>query len=227
MLEVENLKVHYGGIRAVKGVGFRVAEREIVAIIGSNGAGKSSSLMSISNVVRKAGGRVRFAGRDITSADPADIVRLGVGHVPEGRRIFPFLTVEENLVLGDTGRTGGGPGRVGASLGMVYELFPRLADRKRQPGGTLSGGEQQMLAIGRGLMLDPRLLMFDEPSLGLAPLVVEEIFELLLKIRGLGKTILLVEQNANMALQIADRAYVIETGRIALSGRAADLRHDP
>ncbi|MDR2390213.1 MAG: ABC transporter ATP-binding protein [Planctomycetota bacterium] len=227
MLEVENLRVHYCGIRAVKDVTFRVTDREIVAVIGSNGAGKSSSLMSISNVVRKAGGAVRFAGQDITSADPADIVRLGIGHVPEGRHIFPFLTVEENLILGDTGRTGGGSGRANASMEMVYSLFPRLADRRRQPGGTLSGGEQQMLAIGRGLMLDPKLLMFDEPSLGLAPIVVEEIFDLLLKIRAMGKTILLVEQNANMALQIADRAYVIETGRIALSGKAADLRHDP
>jgi branched-chain amino acid transport system ATP-binding protein len=227
MLEVDNLQVRYGGIKAVKGISIRVAEREIVAVIGSNGAGKSSSLMGISNVVKKTADSLRFAGRDIASADPADIVRLGIGHVPEGRHVFPFLTVEENLVVGDSGRAGSNRRLCRESLDMVYELFPRLGGRRSQPGGTLSGGEQQMLAIGRGLMLDPRLLMFDEPSLGLAPIVVEEIFALLLKIRGLGKTILLVEQNANMALQIADRGYVMETGNVVLSGSAAELRGNP
>ena len=227
MLRVENLHVHYGGIKAVKGISFDVAAREIVAIIGANGAGKSSALMGISNIVKKAAGRVEFKGRDITRAAPADIVRMGVGHVPEGRHIFPFLTVEENLFIGDSGRAGGGPGRMRESLETVYGLFPKLRERRRQPGGTLSGGEQQMLAIGRGLMLDPDLLMFDEPSLGLAPIIVEEIFSLLVRIRDMGKTILLIEQNANMALQIADRGYVIETGTAALSGPAAELRRDP
>ena len=227
MLKVENLHIRYGGIKAVKGISFEVAPKEIVTVIGSNGAGKSSTLMGISNIVRKAGGTVCFRGRDITDSRPDEIVRLGVGHVPEGRHIFPFLTVEENLYIGDSGRDGSTPARMRESLEMVYDLFPKLRERRRQPGGTLSGGEQQMLAIGRGLMLDPEMLMFDEPSLGLAPIVVEEIFSLLARIRGMGKTILLIEQNANMALQIADRGYVIETGRVALSGPAAELRNNP
>ena len=227
MLQVENLQVRYGGIKAVKGISFDVNEKEIVAIIGSNGAGKSSTLMSISNIVKKAQGAVRFKGRDITNTSSADIVRMGIGHIPEGRHIFPFLTVEENLYIGDSGRVGSNAKLMRESMEMVYELFPKLRERRNQPGGTLSGGEQQMLAIGRGLMLDPSLLMFDEPSLGLAPIIVEEIFTLLERIRDMGKTILLIEQNANMALQIADRGYVIETGRIALSGPAASLRDNP
>ncbi len=227
MLKVENLQIHYGGIKAVKGISFDVAPKEIVTVIGSNGAGKSSTLMGISNIVRKAGGKVIFRGTDITDSRPDEIVRLGVGHIPEGRHIFPFLTVEENLYIGDSGRSGSNAALMRQSLDMVYELFPKLHERRRQPGGTLSGGEQQMLAIGRGLMLDPQMLMFDEPSLGLAPIIVEEIFDLLVRIRDMGKTILLIEQNANMALQIADRGYVIETGRIALFGPAADLRNNP
>lgn len=227
MLEVDSLQVHYGGIKAVKGISFNVDEKEIVTIIGSNGAGKSSTLMSISNIVKKTGGKVIFKGRDITDAPSAEIVRMGIGHIPEGRHIFPFLTVEENLYIGDSGRVNSNAKLMRESMEMVYDLFPRLGERRNQPGGTLSGGEQQMLAIGRGLMLDPSLLMFDEPSLGLAPIIVEEIFNLLVKIRNMGKTILLIEQNANMALQIADRGYVIETGKIALSDQAASLRDNP
>ncbi len=227
MLQVDNLRVYYGGIRAVKSISFVVAEGEIVTIIGSNGAGKSSTLMAISNITRKSGGSVFFKNTDITNAASADIVLMGIGHVPEGRHIFPFLTVEENLYIGDSGRAKSSPKLMRESMDMVYELFPKLGERRNQPGGTLSGGEQQMLAIGRGLMLDPDLLMFDEPSLGLAPIIVEEIFSLLQRIRDMGKTILLIEQNANMALQIADRGYVIETGRIALEGPAADLRNNP
>lgn len=227
MLEVDTLQVHYGGIKAVKGISFNVNEKEIVTIIGSNGAGKSSTLMSISNIVKKTGGKVIFKGRDITDAPSAEIVRMGIGHIPEGRHIFPFLTVEENLYIGDSGRANSNARLMRESMEMVYDLFPRLGERRNQPGGTLSGGEQQMLAIGRGLMLDPSLLMFDEPSLGLAPIIVEEIFNLLAKIRDMGKTILLIEQNANMALQIADRGYVIETGKIALSDQAASLRDNP
>ena len=227
MLHVENLQVHYGGIKAVKGISFDVGAGELVAIIGSNGAGKSSTLMGVSNITRKSGGKVVFKNEDITNLAAADIVRRGIGHVPEGRHIFPFLTVEENLYIGDSGRVGSTPQKMRDSMEMVYELFPRLRERRNQPGGTLSGGEQQMLAIGRGLMLDPDMLMFDEPSLGLAPVIVDEIFDLLVRIREMGKTILLIEQNANMALEIADRGYVIETGRIALSGPARDLRDNP
>ncbi len=227
MLHVENLQVRYGGIQAVKGISFEVGGGELVAIIGSNGAGKSSTLMGISNIVRKSGGSVVFKGEDITHAQAADIVRKGIGHVPEGRHIFPFLTVEENLYIGDSGRAGSTTKKMRESMEMVYGLFPRLRERRNQPGGTLSGGEQQMLAIGRTLMLDPDMLMFDEPSLGLAPVIVDEIFDLLVRIRKMGKTILLIEQNANMALEIADRGYVIETGRIALSGPARDLRDNP
>ncbi len=227
ILRVEGLHVHYGGIKAVKGISFEVAKGEIVAIIGSNGAGKSSTLMAISNIVRKNRGTIEFKQTDITHLPPADIVLMGIGHIPEGRHIFPFLTVEENLYIGDSGRAKSNPKLMRESMNMVYDLFPKLFERRNQPGGTLSGGEQQMLAIGRGLMLDPDMLMFDEPSLGLAPIIVEEIFELLGRIRDMGKTILLIEQNANMALHLADRGYVIETGKIALSGPAEALRNNP
>ncbi len=225
MLKVEGLKVRYGAIEAVKGIDLEVNDGEIVTLIGSNGAGKSSTLMAISNLVKKTG-KVHFDGDDISSTEPSLIVKKGVCHVPEGRHIFPFLTVEENLLMGDFGNTGGDKDRVKRNMEHVYELFPRLKERQRQNGGTLSGGEQQMLAIGRGLMLDPKIMMLDEPSLGLAPILVDQIFELILKIRDHGKTILLIEQNANMALQIADRAYVMETGTISMSGDAEQLSGD-
>ncbi len=227
MLKVENLHVHYGNIEAIKGIDFEVKEREIVTLIGSNGAGKSSTLKSISNLVQKSAGRVWFNNEAVTDLEPSKIVKRGVCHVPEGRLIFPYLTVEENLIMGDFGNTSKQPNHLKENMANIYELFPRLKERRKQNGGTLSGGEQQMLAIGRGLMLDPKLVMLDEPSLGLAPIVVEQIFELILKIRDWGKTVLLIEQNANMALQVANRAYVMETGRIILSGNAQDLIHDP
>lgn len=227
MLKVENLHVHYGVIEAIKGIDFEVREKEIVTLIGSNGAGKTSTLMSLSNLVKKSGGTVFFDGNDITEAEPSVIVKKGICHVPEGRLIFSYLTVEENLIMGDFGNTNPNPNRIKENMEQVYQLFPRLKERRKQNGGTLSGGEQQMLAIGRGLMLDPKLIMLDEPSLGLAPIIVEQIFELILKIRDWGKTILLIEQNAYMALQIADRAYVMENGLINLSGPAKELANDP
>ncbi|HHW14863.1 MAG TPA: ABC transporter ATP-binding protein [Firmicutes bacterium] len=225
MLKVEGLRVHYGNIEALKGVSFEVNEGEIVTLIGSNGAGKSTTLLAISNLVKKTAGRVTFLGEDITRKDPSEIVRRGLCHIQEGRHIFPYLTVEENLIMGSYGNPE--RGRFQTNLAMVYDLFPRLRERRRQNGGTLSGGEQQMLAIGRGLMLDPKLMMLDEPSLGLAPILVEQIFDLILQIRDQGRTILLIEQNANMALQISDRGYVLETGRIAMEGAAEDLEADP
>lgn len=226
MLRVENLQVHYGMIEAIRGIELQVHPKEIVTLIGSNGAGKTSALKSISNLVKKSGGRVIFAGRDITRVEPDIIVKRGICHVPEGRMIFPFLTVEENLIMGDFGNTHPNSNRIKENMDQVYQLFPRLKERRKQYGGTLSGGEQQMLAIGRGLMLDPKLIMLDEPSLGLAPIIVEQIFELIMQIRDWGKTILLIEQNANMALQIADRAYVMENGQITMSGLSKDLAKD-
>lgn len=225
MLKVENLHVHYGNIEALKGVSFEVNDGEIVTLIGSNGAGKSTTLLAISNLVKKSAGQVSFLGADITHQDPSEIVRHGVCHIQEGRHIFPYLTVEENLIMGSYGNPD--QRRFKGNLATVYELFPRLCERRRQNGGTLSGGEQQMLAIGRGLMLDPKLVMLDEPSLGLAPILVEQIFELIMQIREQGKTILLIEQNASMALQISDRGYVLETGKINMAGAAEDLETDP
>ncbi|MEO0277675.1 MAG: ABC transporter ATP-binding protein [candidate division WOR-3 bacterium] len=229
MLSVENLWIAYGSIVALKGVSFFVQDREIVTLIGSNGAGKSTTLMGISNLVRKLSGRVVFRDTDITTEKPHRIVQMGLCHVPEGRQIFPYLTVEENLLMGVFGnpRLRVEKGALKESLERVYALFPVLWERRNQQGGTLSGGEQQMLAIGRGLMLQPKLMMLDEPSLGLAPVVVEQIFELLLRIREMGTTILLIEQNASVALQIADRAYVLELGKIVLSGKARELIYDP
>ena len=227
MLQVTDLRVDYGNITALRGVSFEVREKEIVTIIGSNGAGKSSTLMAISNIARKSGGSVHFKGQDISSLNPSAIVRAGIGHVPEGRHIFPFLTVQENLMVGVSGNVRSSRATPAANLDRAYELFPILAERRNQNGGTLSGGEQQMLAIGRGLMVDPEMLLFDEPSLGLAPIIVETIFALIQKIRDFGKTILLIEQNANMALAIADRGYVMETGNIILSGSAKELANNP
>jgi branched-chain amino acid transport system ATP-binding protein len=229
LLQVEHLQIRYGHVEALHDVSFSVDTKEIVTIIGSNGSGKSSMLMGISNLVGKTKGTVVFKGIDITSSPPARIVRAGIGHVPEGRLIFPWLTVEENLLIGDSGnpKSRGDKSMVQKNMDLVYRLFPKLEERRRQNGGTLSGGEQQMLAIGRGLMLDPDLIMFDEPSLGLAPVIVEDIFEHILAIRDMGKTVLLIEQNASLALQLADRAYIMEMGKITHTGSAADLANDP
>jgi branched-chain amino acid transport system ATP-binding protein len=224
MLEVQDLHVSYGHIRALAGVSFQVAQGECVAIIGSNGAGKSTTLRTISGLQRARAGTIRFDGEDITRASTDHIVGLGISHAPEGRRIFGRLTVRENLVLGGVQR----PARdVDADIRRVGELFPRLQERMDQAGGTLSGGEQQMLSIARALMSKPRMLILDEPSLGLAPLLVERVFQTVSSLKAGGLTILLVEQNVHHALDLADRAYVMESGRITMEGEAAELRHDP
>ena len=219
ILHIENLQVRYGGIEAVKGVSLDVHEGEIVTLLGANGAGKSSTLRAIAGLEKAAGGSIIFRGDNITGRDPTTIVKKGVTLVPEGRRIFPDLTVLENLKVGAYLRGDD----INSDLAWVYELFPRLKERSWQPGGTLSGGEQQMLAVGRALMSRPKLMMMDEPSLGLAPLVVKDIFSIIKTINRQGVTILLIEQNANMALKIADSAYVMETGHITLSGSGAEL----
>ena len=225
MLELDDLHVHYGNIRALEGVSLRVAEGELVAIIGSNGAGKSTTLKTISGLLRPSRGTIRYQGVPIERAATDQIVRLGISHCPEGRRIFGRLTVRENLILGGIQRS---PAEVRADLEMVGELFPRLRERMNQAGGTLSGGEQQMLAIGRALMARPKLMLLDEPSLGLSPLLVKEIFGIIKEINEKEKaTILLVEQNAKAALRLARRAYVMESGRIVMQGKASDLANDP
>ena len=219
ILTVKDLTVHYGGIEAVKGISLEVREGEIVTLIGANGAGKSSTLRSIAGLVKPAGGEITFRGDNITGRDSAVIVKKGITLVPEGRRIFPDLTVLENLKVGAYLRSDD----IAGDIQWVYELFPRLKERSWQAGGTLSGGEQQMLAVGRALMARPKLIMMDEPSLGLAPLVVKDIFSIIKQINQQGVTILLIEQNANMALKVADKAYVMETGRITLSGTGREL----
>ncbi len=219
ILKISDLKVNYGGIEAVKGISFDVPEGEIVTLIGSNGAGKSSTLRTIAGLVKPVSGSVALQGEDITGKDPDAIVARGVTLVPEGRRIFPDMTVLENLKIGAYLRKDD----LTDDLDWVFSLFPRLKERSWQAGGTLSGGEQQMLAVGRALMSRPRLLMMDEPSLGLAPLVVRDIFSIIQEINKQGVTILLIEQNANMALKIADIGYVLETGRLILSGTGAEL----
>ena len=219
ILTVSDLTVHYGGIEAVKGISLEVMEGEIVTLIGANGAGKSSTLRSIAGLVKPAGGTIRFRGDNITGRDSAVIVKKGITLVPEGRRIFPDLTVLENLKVGAYLRRDD----IAGDIQWVYDLFPRLKERSWQAGGTLSGGEQQMLAVGRALMARPKLIMMDEPSLGLAPLVVRDIFSIIRQINQQGVTILLIEQNANMALKVADKAYVMETGRITLSGTGQEL----
>jgi len=224
MLELLDLHVHYGNIRALDGISLRVASGELVAIIGSNGAGKSTTLKAISGLVRPSHGSIVYEGQDITRASTDRIVNLGISHCPEGRRIFGRLTVRENLVLGGISRP---VAEVREDIERIAGLFPRLRERMAQAGGTLSGGEQQMLAIGRALMSRPRLLILDEPSLGLAPIMVEHIFDVINDLRREGLTILLVEQNVHHALDSADRAYVLETGRITLEGAAGVLRHDP
>jgi len=223
MLELDNIHVSYGSISALNGVSFRVNEGELVALIGSNGAGKSTTLKTISGLLRPRQGRIIYQNRDI-SREPTDrIVGLGLSHCPEGRRIFGRLTVRENLLLGAARRKG----MIPDDLDRIYTLFPRLKDRLAQAGGTLSGGEQQMLAIGRALMSRPALLLLDEPSLGLAPLMVEHIFGVIRELKRTGTTMLLVEQNVHHALDVADRAYVMETGRITLDGPAGELKHNP
>ncbi len=223
MLKVENLVVNYGYISAIRGISFEVNEGEIITLIGSNGAGKTTTLTSISNIKKKESGKVTFKGVDITNLAPHKIVKMGMCHVPEGRRIFPALSVKENLIAGTFGNPDLKKEKIQELLEEVYTLFPRLKERMNQDGGTLSGGEQQMLAIARGMMMDPDIIMLDEPSLGLAPIIVEEIFELIMKIRDNGKTILLIEQNASMALSIADRGYVMENGVITMTGKGQEL----
>ena len=219
MLSIKDLQVHYGGIEAVKGISFDVSEGEIVTLIGANGAGKSSVLRSIAGLVKPSGGSITFCGDNITGRDSTVIVKRGVTLVPEGRKIFPNLTVLENLKIGAYMRSDD----ISEDIQWVYDLFPRLRERSWQAGGTLSGGEQQMLAVGRALMARPKLIMMDEPSLGLAPLVVRDIFEIIRQINRQGVSILLIEQNANMALKVADSAYVMETGCITLSGAGREL----
>ncbi|HKZ92430.1 MAG TPA: ABC transporter ATP-binding protein [Candidatus Limnocylindrales bacterium] len=224
MLELVDLHAAYGHIRALHGVSLQVRTGEAVAVIGSNGAGKSTMLRTISGLMRARSGTIAYDGIDVTRASTDRIVSLGISHCPEGRRIFGRLSVHDNLVLGGVRR----PARdVLADIRRIGELFPRLAERLDQPGGTLSGGEQQMLAVARALMAKPRLLILDEPSLGLAPMLVEHIFEVIEQLKAEGLTILLVEQNVHHALDLADRAYIMEGGRITLEGSAADLRHDP
>ena len=223
LLEVRELSVYYGYVEALKDVSITVDEGEIITLIGSNGAGKTSTLMSISGLVEKAAGKVFFHDTDIARLSPDKIVKMGISHVPEGRKIFPQLTVYENLIAGTFGKRGIKKEEIQRLVEQNYKLFPRLQERASQAGGSLSGGEQQMLAIARGLMMDPTLIMLDEPSLGLAPIVVEEIFELITQIRDAGKTVLLIEQNASMALSVADRGYVLENGRVALNGTGREL----
>ena len=221
MLEIKDIHVYYGAIHAIKGVSLTVRQGEIVTLIGSNGAGKSTTLRTISGLLKPKEGDILFEGESIAGRPAQAIVKAGVSQVPEGRRIFANMTVMENLELGAYSRTDADG--IQADMDMVFERFPRLLERKEQAAGTLSGGEQQMLAMGRALMSRPRLLLMDEPSMGLAPLLIREIFNIIVDINKAGTTVLLVEQNANMALSIAHRAYVLETGRIALSGDAKEL----
>jgi branched-chain amino acid transport system ATP-binding protein len=225
VLQVENLNVYYGAIHALQGISFEVNEGEIVTLIGANGAGKSTTLRTVSGILRPRSGTVRFKGTEITTVPAQRIVQMGISHVPEGRKIFAPLSVKENLMMGAYTRSD--PGEISQSLDQVYASFPRLRERAGQYGGTLSGGEQQMLATGRGLMSKPSLLLMDEPSMGLSPILVEEIFRIITEINRQGTSILLVEQNAQMALSIAHRAYVLETGRIVLSGSAGEIAENP
>lgn len=220
MLKAENLQVYYGAIHAIKDVSFEVNEGEIIALIGANGAGKSTILKTISGLMHPRSGKVTFMGQDITRVEAHKLVHCGLAHVPEGRHIFQQMTVQDNLEMGafihkDLSRK---------DLEMVFDLFPRLKERRKQVAGTLSGGEQQMLAMGRALMSHPKLLMLDEPSMGLAPILIDQIFEIVQSLHRAGKTVLLVEQNASKALAIADRAYVLETGKVTLTGTGEELR---
>lgn len=225
ILEVKDLVVNYGAIRALKGISFNVESGEIISLIGSNGAGKTTTLHSISNLIKKNSGKVIFDGVDVTDLPPDQIVKRGLIHVPEGRRIFANLSVKDNLEMGAFTRND--RSKIKEDMEHVFELFPRMKERLKQFAGTLSGGEQQMLAMGRGLMADPKLLLLDEPSMGLAPILVDEIFEIIKKINDEGTTILLVEQNAFKAMSIADRVYILETGSVQSSGLSQDMINDP
>jgi branched-chain amino acid transport system ATP-binding protein len=224
VLKVDGIHSYYGSIEALKGVSLEVREGEVVTLIGSNGAGKSTTLRSISGLVPPKVGTITFDGRDITSLAGHQVAALGIAHSPEGRRIFPRMTVLENLEMGAFRRSDSKAIR--ADIDRVYDLFPRLKEREKQKGGTMSGGEQQMLAMGRALMAQPKLLLLDEPSLGLAPVIVDKIYEIIREINGQGVTILLVEQNANYALDVSSRGYVLETGKVALTDRSDALRND-
>lgn len=224
MLEIKDLEVCYGVIRAIKGISFEVNQGEVIALIGANGAGKTTILHTITGLVPAKSGSILFEGKELTKTPAHKIVSMGMAHVPEGRRIFQQLSVLENLKLGAYTRKD--KNEIAQSLKMVYERFPRLEERKNQVAGTLSGGEQQMLAMGRALMSKPRIILMDEPSMGLSPLLVTEIFDIIKVISESGTTVLLVEQNAKKALSIADRAYVLETGSITLSGKASDLMNN-
>ena len=232
MLDIQNVRKTFNKNtinekKALNGINLHLEEGDFVTVIGGNGAGKTTTLMAVSGLVEKQQGRIRFKDKDITRMAPDKIVQMGLAHVPEGRKIFPGLTVYENLIAGTVGNPKLNKQQIQGLMEENFKLFPRLKERLQQGGGSLSGGEQQMLAIARGLMMDPDLVMLDEPSLGLAPIVVEEIFELILKIRDLGKTVLLIEQNASMALSIADRAYVLELGKVIMEGPGKQLLNDP
>lgn len=224
MLAIKDLHVSYGGIKALRGININIEENKIVTLIGANGAGKSSTLRAIMNLAKKESGKVEYNGEDLTNLRTMDIVKRGISLSPEGRRIFPNLTVEENLILG--GYTVSDKKVIQDGIKYAYELFPRLQERSWQKAGTLSGGEQQMLAVGRALMVKPKVLMLDEPSLGLAPLLVKDIFDIIKEIHRQGNTILLIEQNAKKALEVADYGYVIETGSIVLEGEGSKLLND-
>ena len=225
MLEINQLNVFYHAIHALKGVSLELERGEIVAIIGANGAGKTTTLNAISGILQPESGRMSLDDRDLMKMRPSEIVESGIVQVPEGRKIFSRMTVKENLEMGAYSLKD--KAQIQANMQRVFEIFPRLQERQRQPGGTLSGGEQQMLAMGRGLMAAPQILLLDEPSMGLAPILVDQIFEVIQEINQQGVSILLVEQNANMALSIADRAYLFETGSVVLSGKAAALKENP
>lgn len=224
MLKIEDLHVSYGMIQAIKGVSFEVNEGEVISLIGANGAGKTTILHTITGLIKPKSGSVQFEGKEITTVPAHKIVSAGMAHVPEGRRIFSELSVYDNLRMGAYTRKD--KNEIAETLEMVYTRFPRLKERKKQIAGTLSGGEQQMLAMGRALMSKPKIILMDEPSMGLSPLFVNEVFEIIKEISASGTTVLLVEQNAKKALAISDRAYVLETGKIALTGKASDLIND-
>ncbi len=224
MLTINNLHVSYGGIKALRGINLKIEDNKIVTLIGANGAGKSSTLRAIMNLVKKQEGTIEYDGEDLTNLKTMDIVKKGIALSPEGRRIFPNLTVEENLILG--AYTVKERSEILKQMNKAYELFPRLKERSWQKAGTLSGGEQQMLAVGRALMIKPKILMLDEPSLGLAPLLVKDIFDIIQEIHRQGNTILLVEQNAKKSLEVADYGYVIETGSLVLEGEGKSLLND-
>ena len=225
ILSIDHINVHYGAIHALKDVSFNLNENEIIALIGANGAGKSTSLNTISGVLHPTSGSITYLGEDIANTTPQEIVRKGIIQVPEGRRIFASMSVWENLEIGGYNRKNKAENR--ERMEAMFERFPRLKERRNQAGGTLSGGEQQMLAIARSLMADPKVLLLDEPSMGLAPILVEQIFDIIREINEGGTSIVLVEQNALMALSIADRGYVLDTGRVVLEGSSEDLLHDP